>query len=62
MARSTVAGWLTRLGIGRLAALEPKAPVRRYQCDRPGKLLNLDIRPGAQSDGVGSGSRFLITP
>jgi len=38
MARSTVAGWLTRLGLGRLAALEPKAPVRRYQRERPGEL------------------------
>ncbi len=53
MARSTVAGWLTRLGLGRLAALEPKAPVRRYQRDRPGELLHLDIKKLARFDGVG---------
>jgi transposase InsO family protein len=53
MARSTVAGWLTRLGLGRLAALEPKAPVRRYQRDRPGELLHLDIKKLARFEGVG---------
>lgn len=29
LARSTVAGWLNRLGLGRLDVLEPKPPVRR---------------------------------
>ena len=29
LARSTVAGWLTRLGLGRLQALEPSEPPRR---------------------------------
>jgi transposase len=53
MARSTVAGWLTRLGLGRLAALEPKPPVRRYQRDRPGELLHLDIKKLARFEGVG---------
>jgi transposase InsO family protein len=53
MARSTVAGWLTRFGIGRLAALEPKAPVRRYQRERPGELLHLDIKKLARFEGVG---------
>ena len=28
LARSTVAGWLTRMGLGRLSAIEPKQPVR----------------------------------
>ena len=28
MARSTVAGWLTRMGLGRLSAVEPQAPAR----------------------------------
>src|SRR4051794_5851213 len=30
LARSTVAAWLTRRGLGRLTALEPKQPPRRY--------------------------------
>lgn len=53
MARSTVGGWLTRLRLGRLASLEPTEPVRRYQRERPGELLHLDIKKLARFDGVG---------
>jgi transposase InsO family protein len=53
MARSTVAGWLARLGLGRLASLDPKPPVRRYQRERPGELLHLDIKKLARFEGVG---------
>jgi len=53
LARSTVAGWLTRMGLGRPAAIEPKEPVRRYQRERPGELLHLDIKKLARFDGVG---------
>ena len=53
LARSTVAGWLTRMGLGRLASLEPKEPVRRYQRERPGELLHLDIKKLARFEGVG---------
>lgn len=42
--RSTVARWLTRVGLGRLAQLDPPEPVRRYQRERPGELLHLDIK------------------
>lgn len=48
-----VAGWLARLWLGRLASLDPKAPVRRYQRERPGELLHLDIRKLARFEGVG---------
>ncbi len=41
---STVARWLRRKGMGRLACLEPKPPVRRYERDRPGELLHLDTK------------------
>ncbi len=41
---STVARWLRRKGLGRLACLEPKPPVRRYERDRPGELLHLDTK------------------
>ena len=44
LARSTVSGWLARIGLGRLASLEPKPPVRRYQRQSPGELLHLDIK------------------
>jgi transposase InsO family protein len=41
---STVGGRLRRLGLGKLAALEPKAPVVRYQRERPGELLHIDTK------------------
>ena len=44
LARSTVAGHLARLGIGKLERLDPKAPVVRYQRDRPGELVHLDVK------------------
>lgn len=53
LARSTVAGWLTRMGLGRLSSLDPKEPVRRYQRERPGELLHLDIKKLARFEGVG---------
>ena len=44
MARSTVGVVLRRLGLGRLSALEPRAPVIRYERKRPGELIHLDIK------------------
>ena len=41
---STVSRWLRRKGMGRLACLEPKPPVRRYERDCPGELLHLDTK------------------
>lgn len=52
-ARSTVAGWLTRMRLGSLAALMPQEPVRRYQRERPGELIHLDIKKLARFAGVG---------
>ena len=53
VARSTVAGWLKRRGLGRLKSLEQPAPVRRYQRQRPGELLHLDIKKLARFDRIG---------
>jgi transposase InsO family protein len=44
MARSTVGLVLRRLGLGRLTALEPKAPVIRYERSLPGEMIHLDIK------------------
>ncbi len=44
MPRSTVAAVLKRLGLERLTQLEPRPPVVRYERDRPGELLHLDIK------------------
>jgi transposase InsO family protein len=60
LARSTVAAELARLGLGQLAAIEPKAPIRRYQRRRPGDLVHLDIKKLARFDKPGhrvTGSR-----
>ena len=52
-ARSTVAAWLKRRGLGRLKHLEAPVPVRRYQRQRPGELLHLDIKKLARFERVG---------
>lgn len=44
IAPSTVGRWLERLGLNRLAALEPAPPIRRYEHEAPGDLLHLDIK------------------
>jgi transposase InsO family protein len=44
MPGSTVGLVLRRLGLGRLAALEPKPPVVRYERERPGDMIHLDIK------------------
>ena len=58
LARSTVSAWLRRLGLGLLRALTPPRVVRRYEKQRPGELLHLDVkklgrfrRPGHRTDG-----------
>ncbi len=44
MAVSTVARRLRKLGLHRLAELEPAPPVLRYEYAKPGDLLHLDIK------------------
>lgn len=41
---STIARIVRRAGLHRLAELEPKAPVIRYQYPQPGGMLHLDIK------------------
>ena len=51
--RSTVAGHLTRLGLGRLAALEPSEPARRYNRARAGELVHFDVKKLARFRRIG---------
>ena len=51
--RSTVAGHLAHLGLGRLAALEPSEPARRYNRARAGELIHLDVKKLARFRRVG---------
>jgi transposase InsO family protein len=41
---ATVSRILRRLGLNRLAALEPAEPVRRYEREHPGELIHIDIK------------------
>lgn len=41
---ATVSRVLRRLGLNRVAALEPAEPVRRYERERPGELIHIDIK------------------
>jgi len=54
LVRSTVALWLRRLGLNRLRNLEPRAPVVRYEHQRPGDMLHLDIKKLARINAIGS--------
>src|SRR5262249_34689059 len=51
--RSTVAGWLRRLGIGRLALLQEKPPVVRYERERAGELIHLDVKKLGRFNRIG---------
>jgi transposase InsO family protein len=51
--RSTVAAVLKRRGLERLSKLTPKPPVVRYERERPGELLHLDIKKLGRIRGVG---------
>jgi hypothetical protein len=52
-ALSTVGLILRRLGLNRLAMLEPKPAVIRYERQRPGELIHIDIKTLGRIDGVG---------
>ena len=50
---STVARALSRLGLGRLRNLDPKPLVQRYEWERPGDLIHIDIKSLARFRWVG---------
>jgi transposase InsO family protein len=50
---STVVTVNRRLGLNRLARLEPPRPIVRYEHARPGALVHLDIKKLRRIDGVG---------
>jgi transposase InsO family protein len=41
---ATVSRILKHLGLNRLSSLEPPAPVRRYERERPGEMIHIDIK------------------
>ena len=50
---STVGVVLRRRALGRLAALDPRPPVIRYERERPGELIHIDIKKLGRIDGIG---------
>src|SRR6185312_16867849 len=50
---ATVSRILRRLGLNRLAALEPAEPVRRYEREHPGELIHIDIKKLGRFDRIG---------
>jgi transposase InsO family protein len=50
---STVGAILRRLGLGKLAALEPKPVIVRYERQRPGELIHLDSKKLGRIAGIG---------
>lgn len=51
--KSTVARVLTRHGMARLRAMEPAVPVKRYEYQRPGEMLHLDVKKLGRIRGLG---------
>jgi len=50
---ATVSRVLRRLGLNRIAALEPAEPIRRYEREHPGELIHIDIKKLGRFDKVG---------
>jgi len=53
MSARTCSRILRRAGLGRLRALEPAEPVVRYERERPGELLHVDVKKLGRIDGAG---------
>jgi transposase InsO family protein len=53
MPASTVSGILTRIGLGKLSRLEPPEPANRYQRERPGELIHIDVKKLGRINRVG---------
>ena len=53
LSRATVGRILTRHGLNRWRDLEPAEPVRRYERDKPGEMIHLDIKKLGRFNKVG---------
>ena len=53
LSAATVSRILRRLGLNRIDALEPCEPVRRYERERPGEMIHLDIKKLGRINGIG---------
>jgi transposase InsO family protein len=55
---STVQGILKRIGMGKRSSLEPPEPANRYQRQRPGELIHIDVKKLGRIGRNGPGHRF----
>jgi len=53
MPLSTVSAVLLRVGLGKLSRLEPPEPANRYERQRPGELLHVDVKKLGKIAGAG---------
>jgi transposase len=56
LATSTVSAVLKRIGLGRLSRLTPKEEIKRYEKDRPGELIHIDVKKARPDRGQRAGS------
>ena len=64
VSRASVSRILKRLGMNKLKMLEPAEPVRRYERERPGELIHIDIKKLGRFNKIGhriSGDRQIST-
>lgn len=59
MPTSTVSAVLKRIGLGKLSRLEPSEPTRRYERQRPGELIHIDVKKLGRIGPHGAGHRVL---
>ncbi|MGE0257916.1 MAG: IS481 family transposase [Alphaproteobacteria bacterium] len=50
---ASVSRVLKRFGLNKLRALEPAEPIRRYQRDKPGELIHIDIKKLGRFERIG---------
>jgi transposase InsO family protein len=50
---ATISRILKRLGLNRLSALEPAAPIRRYERATPGEIVHIDIKKLGKFNRIG---------
>jgi transposase InsO family protein len=50
---ATVSRVLSRLGLNKLSALEPAEPPRRYEREKPGEMIHIDIKKLGKFDQIG---------
>jgi len=53
MPLSTVSAVLLRIGLGKRSRLEPLEPANRYERERPGELVHIDVKKLGRIEGIG---------